>query len=79
MRLIDADKIRYSDMSDGHVPGGLWYTFKDNVDKIPTVEAIPIEWIEKWACEFCNPNSEGYKMAMELIHDWRNENAENSK
>lgn len=42
-RLIDASKIRYSDMSDGQVPGGLWYTFKDNVDEMPTVEAIPIE------------------------------------
>lgn len=36
--------------------------------------AIPVEWILKWACEFCNPNSEGYKMAMELIHDWEKEN-----
>ena len=45
MRLIDADKIRYSDMSDGRVPGGLWYTFKETVDKTPTVKAIPVEWL----------------------------------
>lgn len=38
------------------------------------VKAIPIEWILKWACEFVNPNSEGYKMAMELVHDWEKEN-----
>lgn len=37
-------------------------------------DAIPIEWILKWACEFIDPNSEGYKMAMELVHDWRKEN-----
>lgn len=49
MRLIDAGRIRYSDMSDGQVPGGLWYTFKDNVDEIPTVDAIPIEWIKDFA------------------------------
>lgn len=36
--------------------------------------AIPIEWILKWACEFINPNSEGHKMAMELVHDWEKEN-----
>lgn len=41
--------------------------------KVAGKNAIPIEWILKWACEFCNPTSEGYKMAMELIHDWRKE------
>ena len=40
----------------------------------PYSEFIPIEWILKWACKFINPNSEGYKMAMELVHDWREEN-----
>lgn len=39
--------------------------------------AIPVEWLLKWACEFIDPNSEGYKMAMELVHDWRKENEEN--
>lgn len=39
---------------------------------------IPIEWILKWACEFIDPNSEGYKMAMELVHDWRKENEQAS-
>lgn len=36
--------------------------------------AIPVEWILKWACGFIDPNSEGYKMAMELVHDWEKEN-----
>ena len=40
-------------------------------------DAIPIERILKWACEFINPNSEGYKMAMELVHDWEKQNADN--
>lgn len=43
MRLIDADKIRYKDMSGGSVPDGVWYTFLDDVEKIPTVKAIPID------------------------------------
>ena len=41
------------------------------------IKAIPIEWILKWACEFIDPNSEGYKMAMELVHDWEKENETN--
>ena len=35
---------------------------------------IPIEWIVKWAWAFMDKNSEGYKMAMELLHDWEKEN-----
>ncbi len=46
MRLIDADKIRYSDLSDGHVPEGVWCTWKDRIDAMPIVEAIPIEWLK---------------------------------
>lgn len=46
MRLIDADKIRYSDLSDGRVPDGVWCTWKDRIDVMPTVKAIPIEWLE---------------------------------
>jgi hypothetical protein len=49
MRLIDADKIRYRDMSGGSVPNGVWYTFLDDVEKIPTVKAIPFEWIKNYA------------------------------
>ena len=47
MKLIDADKIRYSDLSDGRVPEGIWCTWKDRIDAMPIVEAIPIEWFEK--------------------------------
>jgi len=43
MRLIDADKIRYRDMSGGSVPDGVWHTFLDDVEKIPTVKAIPLD------------------------------------
>ena len=71
MRLIDADKLKEELKVNGF---GYQYYMLDNA---PTVEAIPIEWILKWACEFIDPNSEGYKMAMELVHDWRKENEEN--
>ena len=46
-RLIDADKIRYSDLSGGQVPDGVWCTWKDRIDDMPTVEAIPMWFIEK--------------------------------
>lgn len=76
MRLIDADKIDYI-MEDDKNPSFLDYVRRPHIADEPTVKAIPIEWILKWACEFIDPNSEGYKMAMELVHDWRKENEEN--
>lgn len=82
MKLIDRDKF-ISDMFDLYIeqkwkPSDIHFSLLDvrnNIDfKGYEVKAIPIEWILKWACEFIDPNSEGYKMAMELVHDWRKEN-----
>ena len=74
-RLIDADDLIIEILTHDLIGDD------KEVDKIildaPTVKAIPVEWILKWACEFIDPNSEGYKMAMELVHDWRKENEEN--
>lgn len=61
MRLIDADKIRYRDMSDGQVNGGVWYTFIEDIQKQPTVDAEPArhgKWIpwkyhDGFRCEIC--------------------------
>lgn len=75
MRLIDADKLLepgYTDMFDAPIRFAMLSRYA--IESAPTVKAIPIEWILKWACEFIDPNSEGYKMAMELVHDWRKEN-----
>lgn len=70
MRLIDIDKV-VSDYKGKNksLQNVTWIELTDY-----EVKAIPIEWILKWACEFIDPNSEGYKMAMELVHDWRKEN-----
>ena len=73
MRLIDADKI-YQILENKSSYG---YVSALDISSIEIVDAIPVEWILKWACEFIDPNSEGYKMAMELVHDWRIENEEN--
>lgn len=40
MRLIDADKIPYTDLSEGH--GVCWVTFMDWIKKMPTVDAVEI-------------------------------------
>lgn len=48
MRLIDADKVMLRDISRGEVPGGVWYTLKEDLDEAPTVEAIPVEWVKKY-------------------------------
>ena len=69
MRLIDADKLRINCVCVDRI-----CVDGRTIEIAPTVNAIPIEWILKWACEFIDPNSEGYKMAMELVHDWRKEN-----
>ena len=73
MRLIDANvllnTIRKQEM--WNIPDFVY----ESIQNAPTIEAIPIEWVIKWACEFINPNSEGYKMAIELVRDWGKENA----
>lgn len=75
MRLIDADKLE-NDIVENITVKAVSRMLAITQGQ-PTVKAIPIEWILKWACEFIDPNSEGYKMAMELVHDWRKENEEN--
>lgn len=47
MRLIDADKLKIRNVSADY-----WYTVmgvtEDDIDYADTVDAIPVEWIEKW-------------------------------
>ena len=80
MRLIDANKIRYSDLSDGKVPDGLWCTWKERIDAMPTVNAIPIEWIKEWRKHKWlsnKPIEERIVMAMGvrlMLEDWEKEN-----
>lgn len=40
MRLIDADEIPYTDLSEGR--GFCWVTFMDWIKKMPTVDAVEI-------------------------------------
>lgn len=78
MRLIDADKIRYSDLSDGQVPDGVWCTWKDRIDAMPTVKVIPIEWIKSWAMKnwVKSKKCEFDIIVSKLIDDWLEEENE---
>lgn len=40
MRYIDADKIPYTDLSEGH--GFCWVTFMDWIKKMPTADVIEV-------------------------------------
>lgn len=69
-RLIDADALLKGkddhEMISTHL---VW--------NAPTVEAIPIEWLMKWADNYAKNTSEKYKAyvirVIEAIADWRKE------
>ena len=46
MKLIDKEKIRYTDLAEGRCPDGVYVAWKDWIDKIPTVDAIPVQWLK---------------------------------
>ena len=81
MRLIDADKIRYRDMSGGSVPDGVWYTFLDDVEKIPTVKAIPIEWIDGYIKRRANDVNIYAEILFisDMVKEWEKENETNRR
>ena len=79
MRLIDIDKLHYirkwfEDSGKSEV-----VVFAKEIDKAPTVKAIPVEWIEKWSRQFYDKNGryngEGYDSVWDLLEDWEKENA----
>ena len=76
MRLIDADKImmKMEFVSDITPPKGLIkdrvMVSYDNVEEAPTVEAIPIEWLEKCKDRYilcCT-------IIDDIIEEWREQN-----
>ena len=78
MRLIDADKlkIKITGITKPH-------EFVEEIDKRPTVEAIPIEWILKWAnknCRYCldydypTEKTDGWFDINNMVKDWAKEN-----
>lgn len=50
MRLIDADSIKYEKRVECFGHGEFWETqkvYKENIDKMPTVDAIPTSWLKE--------------------------------
>ena len=47
-RLIDADKIKYEKVCEGGWGGPPYYiAHKTTIDEMPTVDAIPVSWLEE--------------------------------
>lgn len=70
MRLIDADKIGEVS-ADPYEEGA----FQDEIRSQPTVDAIPVEFIEKKIAEY-NDWNEDAEPLLKLIEDWRKANEE---
>lgn len=56
-----------------------WYKADDiykTLEALPSAEAIPVEWIEKWiAGEYCKQHLGTAKTYVwEMLEDWKNEN-----
>ena len=77
MRLIDADELLaslptcYQDLDDGTLIEAVWKTIQD----AETVDAIPIEFIEKQIFRHCD--EEESWIFQYLIGLWRKENEDN--
>lgn len=71
MRLIDADEIPFvNDPKHPHVEGFQTVT-KTAIDNTPTVEAIPIEWIETYMQRFTLYTRWAFEG---MIEEWRKKN-----
>ena len=70
MRLIDADSIPWFVEGVGDIP----VITKQEIDDMPTVDAIPIEWIQK-KIQIIEETGDFYSSAVlvEMIEGWRTE------
>ena len=79
MRLTDADKLK--PLFSPTLTGKTTYTADEimlSIISSPTVEAIPIEWIEKKITEYVISSrygSDAVPIVYALLSDWRKENA----
>ena len=49
MRLIDSDELRWTSLQDGFGRINTCIVFESDINAMPTIDAIPIEFIEKYA------------------------------
>ena len=72
MRLIDADVLaKFIDYGHLNNPNEKLYSendIREIIDMMPTVDAIPIEWIKEWVNNYCDRNQE--KLIEILLMTW---------
>lgn len=73
MRLIDANILK--SMVTGYTKP---HEFTDLIDKRPTVEAIPIEWVKKFRNQF-ETTDDYYNVIDYMLQLWEKENECNNK
>lgn len=78
MRLIDGVKLFIAACRTHDEFIGL-DELSELIDKMPTAEAIPMEWITQWLLKNCydengHYNGEGYDTVGDMLEDWRKEN-----
>ena len=77
MRLIDVDKLETHEQMESMGNGMYDYVevvYKDDIDAMPTVEAIPVEWIENIIAMAKKAYAYKFAESLELmIEDWREE------
>lgn len=74
MRLIDADTIQYDQLlNTGNKEHPLeWAVSRPVINSMPTIEAIPVEWIEKQKAR-CYPRSISWLALEALLKTWKEE------
>ena len=76
MRLIDIDK--HFELNEPFYKADIempLHRVKVALESLPTVQAIPIEWIKQW----CNRSENTYSKAdvVDMLTDWEKENETN--
>lgn len=73
MRLIDADAIPWDVEGVGEIP----VITKEEIDEMPTVDAVPVEWIEVdiEASAFSGYDIHAYEVAS-MLEEWKERNEE---
>ena len=66
VRLIDADALVYDDIAD-EPDENLYVVFQSDIDKMPTVDAVPVDFIKKYQ-NTCN--DDGKMTITDMLATW---------
>ena len=74
MKLIDADELRWTNLQDGFGRINTCIVFESDINAMPTIEAIPVEWLLNNIPNDSVMWEYNRKMIEYLITGWREEN-----